>query len=530
MQTDLNDKPKILTSYYLEEEGIKEMAKGANDLALAVGSTYGPSGNTVMVYGISDMKVPFGTKDGATVAKNMKGKTPLQNLGMQLVKEAALLMDAKCGDGTTLVTLVTNYLIQEGFKKMITGYNPHDFNREMQYAFERICNSVRSISKKATPEDLYNITYTSSNSDDELARLVSAAVKKVGVHGTVNIVESADNKSRIDTINGFVFNYGLKDKSFMNNPLAQAAEYEKAKVLVYDAKLTDSNEIKKFLDKYTRTIDLPLVIIAKDFSEDVSQIVKFVASNTKKGIALIQNPSRNEEYTIATEDICIYTGANPVPNIMYEDLDILGDGLNLVLKSGYSIFGENKERKSQIKAHCSVLEKIVKNESSTPFAKSEAKKRITLLSKGVVTLYVGGQSDLEARERKDRADDAYNACRSALEEGVVPGGGSMLLKFSNLIGGQVGEDIFYEALAIPFEKILSNTGATDETIKKIGKRLFDDFKSGNLYSGWDAKENEYVFTMIDKGIIDPTKSILKSLEYAKSVAGTILTTQCVIIN
>jgi len=506
---------------YLSDSQTKIM-EGINLLADAVQSTLGPSGKTVIIAEEGDE--PFATKDGVTVANCMNSRDPVINVGMQLIKKVASKMDFDSGDGTTTVTVLCRALIKHGLElKAKKGFDEHAFKETIYTCLGRTIYELKKHSREVLLADIGKVALTSTNNDKFLANLFQEAFNNSGTEGYINIVESVTGKSYVDIIKGYVVELGYMERAYANNPLTGFFEAPKCSVLVYDNEFTSKKEIMALIrvnNGYTNP--LPILIIAKDYSKEVQGIVEFNnMDRTGNKICLIKNPLRNDEYNTMLQDIAQYTNAEVASSYSEYDTE-LGIAYDLVVKQGYTVMGEIPETERKVlDTYLSLLEQASEQEKSGHYS-AMMLKRVARMRHGVTTFYVGGDSDIELKEKKHRVEDAYKSCKAALKDNVIMGGGqSLVLITLNYNPKEEYEMAFYKAMFEPFNIILKNSLHKDDDRVNVSKQI----KWGY---GYNAKTREYE-DLHESGIIDPVSVQINALTNAVSIALTVLSTECLIV-
>lgn len=510
----------------LKDSSRKEMLEAINLLVDAVCSTLGPSGKTVIIHNAGEE--PIITKDGVTVAESINLSDPVKNAAIQLVRTVASKMDMESGDGTTTVSVICRELIKLIFElqEQKQDYSAHQMNLEIQQELLLAIKFINRRKRKIKISDIQKIASTSANNDNQIGDLFLKAFTHTKGEGHINIVESRNGSSYVDIIEGFVVDMGYINSSFANNKLTKFFEAEKSYVLLYDNDLVEKDMMVKILTFFrNKALRLPLLIIAKDFSKDTISVAEFNnMDRAGQKICLIKNQLRNDEYRALMEDIEGYTGAQickKFDEFSYEP----GIVENLVVKQGYTIFnGVSPTQKEIFENYISDLGIAARQETSSARQKF-INDRITKMKKGITTIYIGADSDIELREKMDRVKDAYNACRGAYESGIIIGGGQSLVLFAKeqmekreLTDYQT---IFYNAIQKPFEQILINSNHNESEIEVRKKNLKMDF-------GYNAKirksENLY-----KSGIVDPAKIVANGIIFAVSIAMTVASTECLIV-
>lgn len=507
---------------YLKDSREK-LLEGINLFADAVKSTLGPSGKTVI---ISDgMNEPFSTKDGVTVGMAIDHKDPVMNVAIQLVKKVASKMDADSGDGTTTATVLCRELIVLGMElKELLGdqFDDHLFIKTIYSELETLLTELKKTAIRIPLEEIRKVALTSANNDHLIADLFQQAFNHSGKDGHINIIESVFDKSYVDIINGFVVELGYTSRNLANNPVTGFFEAEKCKIILYDNEFKDRKEIIKLIQFCSDNDPQPVIIFAKDFSKEVENIVEF-NNQDRIGIktCLIKNHYRNDEYSNFMQDMSNYTGAQIIQEFDEFDCEV-GEANNVVVKQGFTVFGEVEgTRKELLDGYLYLLEMAASEEKSPSYAK-QMSKRIDAMRNGVTTFYVGGNSEIEIKERKHRVDDAYKACCAALKGDVVIGGGQSLVLLSKDYNKcNDYELVFSKMIKKPFEEILANSFHSEDDVLTIRQTI--SFKEG-----YNAKTREYE-NLYESGIVDPLIVVVNGLTNAVSIALTILSTECLIV-
>lgn len=435
------------------------IADGVELLAKGVGSTLGPSGKTVIIHRIGED--PFITKDGVTAANEFDSDHPLIRLGIMLARKVSSKMDTDDGDGTTSTTVVLNALIQNYREHIGAETLPemYEFQQQIHFLANFLYTELDKRAKVPTIDDLKRIALTSTNHDEILAELFHKAYAKVGFDGYINLANSNNGESKVDIIDGFVLEMGYADRKYANNPVTNFFEAKTARILLYDAEFTDRKQMVDFLSQYLPK-GVPVVVIAKNFSSEVVELVDY-NNSTAKGtvVCLVKNIYRNDEYDGLVSDIEHYTGA--VRTKSFEKFETeLGICHDLVIKQGYTIMGKCDETlESSLEDYLHLLTLSAEEEASL-FLKEQILKRVSRIKNGVTTVYIGGDSEIEIKERRHRADDAFKACNSAIRNKVIVGGGNTIVniakEFKKITETTVSE-LFFDSVLAPFFLILENS-------------------------------------------------------------------------
>jgi len=516
------------------------LAEGVNKLANAVTSTLGPSGRNVIIE--QDMGNPVSTKDGVTVAKAIDLKNKVENIGAQIVKQASIKTAEQAGDGTTTSTLLAQSILTEGIEQMQKGSNAVEVKRGIDEAVKHITGYLSTESKEITDEEqLKQIATISANNDPEVGELISTAMDKVGTDGVVTIEESKTGETYLETVEGMQFNRGYKSPYFVTDNNSMQAVLSDPLILITDKKLNTVKELLPLLEGVSQQ-NKPLLIIADEIS---GEALSTMVVNKMRGIlqcVAVGAPEFGDRRKAMLEDIAILTGGTVVSQEKGMRLDKfdtkwLGRANKVTVGKELTTIVDAKgdqdtivERVEQIKSQI--------DDTTSPYEKEKLQERLSKFVGGVAIVHVGGHTEVEMKEKKDRVDDALHATRAAIEEGILPGGGIALLNAAlwladtiqnpnedEVIGDKlVGYDIVINACEKPFYRILDNAGYSFDKIGDIELRIKEEF---DFWFGYNPREEDY-FNMFKEGIIDPTKVTRLALENAASVAGTLLITEAVV--
>jgi chaperonin GroEL len=522
------------------EFGSKARAKlinGINQLADAVVATMGPNGRNVVFN--DPAKGIRSTKDGVSVAKEIKLEDPIEDLGAQMVKQAAIKTADIAGDGTTTSTLIARELIKGGIKGLNKGRSSVQIKRGIDNAVKEVISTLKqNISEKITSEEqLKQIATISANNDIEVGNLIAAAFEKVGKEGVVSIEESKTHETTLEVVEGLQFSRGYKSPYFVTDNNTMQANLDDPYILLYDGRITNAKEMLKILEGCS-TQNKSLVVIAEDIdSEALAVMIVNKMRGTLKCCA-IKAPDFGERRTHILEDIAVLTGATLVSPQKGHRLDkitfdMLGSsrGVSITKEKTTIIDGNGSEK--DINARLEEIKNQI-DRAETPFAVEKLQERLSKMAGGVAVVNVGGYTETEMREKKDRVEDAMHATRAAIDEGIVPGGGLALLLGREVISyngeGEdfnFGKELVYKALIKPFSQILHNAGVEENESLYLSYKLKN--QKEDYWAGYDVNSQELI-NMMDKGIIDPCKVTRIALENAASVAGTILLTEATIVD
>ena len=513
-----------------------ELMEGINILADAVVCTLGPNGRNVLIDTTSTDRPgkPIHTKDGVTVAKHIEVEDLTQNLGVQTVKEAALQTAEKAGDGTTTSTLLARELVKAGLKHLNNGENAVEIKRDIDVAVGEVITFLReNISQEISNEDqLEQIATISANNDVEVGKLISTAIEKVGRDGVVHIEESKSGETYLETVEGMQFGRGYKSHFFVTDNNSMTCTLEDPYILIADHKFTTVKELLPILESVSNS-NKSLLIIAEDIdSEALATLIVNKARGILK-VAAVKAPDFGDRRKLILEDIATLTGGTVFDKDKGMKLDKFsydwfGEARTVTISKEETTIVDGKGDEDAINQRVNELQTQVE-QSDTPFITEQLQNRLAKMVGGVSIIHVGGHTEVEMGEKKDRVDDALHATKAALEGGIVPGGGAALLYAREAINNAgIGSQIVYEACGKPFEQILLNAGYTPTDAQMIGKYQLTEGPI-DVWTGYNLK-TEKVVNMKEAGILDPTKVTKTALENAASVAGTILLTECIVVD
>ena len=512
-------------------EGIK---RGVDALANAVKVTLGPKGRNVIIG--KSFGAPQVSKDGVTVAKEIDLKDNLENMGAQMLKEVASKTNDLAGDGTTTATILAQSIVNEGLKNVAAGANPMDLKRGIDKAVTSVVQNLekQSVEIGSASDKILQVASVSSNNDSAIGTLITEAFEKVGKEGVITVEEAKGTETYVDVVEGMQFDRGYISPYFVTDSEKMEADLETPQILITDKKISVMKDLLPILEPVAQT-GKPLLIIAEDIDGEAlaTLVVNKLRGSLK--IAAVKAPGFGDRRKAMLEDIAILTGGTVISeergfNLESATLDMLGtaekvtiDKDNTTIVNGSGKSKDIKDRVNQIKAQI--------ESTTSDYDKEKLQERLAKLSGGVAVLYVGAPSEVEMKEKKDRVDDALNATRAALEEGIVAGGGVALLnsgsEFDKIKSSNsdeaTGIQIINKAIEAPLRIIVENSGEEGSVV--MSKVL----EEGNRSFGYDAKEGKFV-DMLKNGIIDPKKVVRVALENAASVAGMILTTECALVD
>src|ERR1700761_4328620 len=507
------------------------MLRGVDTLANAVKVTLGPKGRNVVLD--KSFGAPRITKDGVTVAKEIELEDKFENMGAQMVREVASKTSDIAGDGTTTATVLAAAIVREGSKAVAAGMNPMDLKRGIDLAVEAIVEDLKKNSKKVTSNDeIAQVGAISANGDREIGDFLAKAMQKVGNEGVITVEEAKSLETELDVVEGMQFDRGYISPYFITNADKMRVEMDDPYILIYEKKLSGLQELLPLLEAVVQT-GKPLMIIAEDIEGEA--LATLVVNKLRGGlkVAAVKAPGFGDRRKAMLQDIAVLTGGQAIS----EDLGIKLESVTLAMlgkakkvmidKENTTIVnggGKKKdidERISQIKAQI--------EETTSDYDREKLQERLAKLAGGVAVIRVGGATEVEVKERKDRVDDAMHATRAAVEEGVLPGGGVALLRASEQLKGirtknddqKTGVEIVRKALSWPARQVALNAGADGSAI--VGKILEKD----QYAFGFDSQSGDYV-NLVSKGIIDPTKVVRAAIQNAASVASLLITTEAMI--
>ena len=512
-------------------EARDKMLRGVDILANAVKVTLGPKGRNVVLD--KSFGAPRITKDGVTVAKEIELEDKFENMGAQMVREVASKTSDIAGDGTTTATVLAAAIVKEGAKAVAAGMNPMDLKRGIDLAVETVVEELKKNSKKVTSNDeIAQVGTISANGDQEIGRFLAEAMKKVGNEGVITVEEAKSLETELDVVEGMQFDRGYISPYFITNADKMRVEMEDPYILINEKKLSALNELLPLLEAVVQT-GKPLLIVAEDVEGEA--LATLVVNKLRGGlkVAAVKAPGFGDRRKAMLQDIAVLTGGQAISEdlgIKLENvtLAMLGkakkvmiDKENTTIVNGAGKKKDIEDRITQIKAQI--------EETTSDYDREKLQERLAKLAGGVAVIRVGGATEVEVKERKDRVDDAMHATRAAVEEGVLPGGGVALLRATESLkklrthndDQKTGVEIVRKALQAPARQIATNAGEDGSVI--VGKIL----EHGTYGYGFDAQNGEYV-DMVKKGIIDPTKVVRQALQGASSVAGLLITTEAMV--
>ena len=516
-------------------EGRDKLVKGIDILANAVVSTLGPNGRNVVVE--RNNQSPISTKDGVTVAKHISTSDPVENLGVNLVREASIKTADKAGDGTTTSTLLAREMIKDGLQHLANGANAVEIKRGIDRSVKQVVDNLReNISEDISDENqLEQIATISANNDSEVGKLIATAMEKVGVEGVVHIEESKTGDTYLETVEGMQFDRGYLSHYFVTNNSTMTCTLEDPYILVLNQKLSQVKDLLPMLEAVSNT-NKSLLIIAEDVdSEALATLIVNKARGTIK-VAAVKAPDFGERRKLILEDIASVTGGVVFDKDKGMKLDKFswewfGEARTVTISKEKTTIIDGKGKEEDVKQRLEELTTQI-DKAQSNFEIEKLQERLAKMAGGVSIIHVGGYTETEMNEKRDRVDDALHATKAAIEEGIVPGGGAALLYAREALNNKckkcIGKNIVYKACGKPFEQILVNAGKESIDAQMIGKYSLVD--SGNdTWAGYNIKKDA-VEDMKRAGIIDPTKVTRTALENAAAVAGTVLLTECIVVD
>jgi chaperonin GroEL len=507
------------------------MLHGVEVLANAVKVTLGPKGRNVILdksYG-----APRITKDGVTVAKEIELEDKFENMGAQMVREVAQKTNDQAGDGTTTATVLAASIVKEGIKSVAAGMNPMDLKRGIDFAVTAVVADIKKRAKKVgSSAEIAQVGTISSNGDAAVGKMIADAMQKVGNEGVITVEEAKALETDVEIVEGMQFDRGYLSPYFITNAEKMVAELEDAYVLLHEKKLSGLQAMLPVLEAVVQS-GKPLLIIAEDIEGEA--LATLVVNKLRGGlkVAAVKAPGFGDRRKAMLEDIAILTGGQ----LIAEDLGIkletvttamLGRAKKIVIEKEKTTIVDGAGKKKEIEGRVNQIKAQIE-ETTSDYDREKLQERLAKLAGGVAVIRVGGATEIEVKEKKDRVEDALNATRAAVEEGIVPGGGVALLRAKKAIGRlhnenadvQAGINIVLKALETPLRQIAENSGVEGSiVVNKILENKSETY-------GFDAQTEEYV-DMLDKGIVDPAKVVRAALQDAASIAGLLVTTEAMV--
>ena len=508
-----------------------KMLRGVNVLANAVKVTLGPKGRNVVIQ--KSFGAPRSTKDGVSVAKEIELEDAFENMGAQMIREVASKTNDKAGDGTTTATVLAQAIVQEGLKAVAAGMNPMDLKRGIDKAVGVVIEEVKANAKKVSANsEIAQVGTISANGDTEVGEMIARAMEKVGNEGVITVEEAKTAETELDVVEGMQFDRGYLSPYFITNADKMEADLEEPLILLYEKKLSSLQPLLPVLEAVVQS-GRPLLIIAEDVEGEA--LATLVVNKLRGGlrVAAVKAPGFGDRRKAMLEDIAILTGGQLISEdlgIKLENvsLDMLGRAKKVTITKDDTTIVDGVGEKDAIEARIGQIKKQIEDTTSD-YDKEKLQERLAKLAGGVAVIRVGGSTEVEVKEKKDRVDDALNATRAAVEEGIVPGGGIALLKASKALEGVTGANadqnagvaIIRRALQAPIRQISENAGVEGSIV--VGKVL--EHKDANF--GFNAQTEEYG-DLVKMGVIDPAKVVRTALQDAASVAGILITTEAAV--
>jgi chaperonin GroEL len=512
-------------------EARDKMLRGVDILNNAVKVTLGPKGRNVVLD--KSFGAPRITKDGVTVAKEIELEDKFENMGAQMVREVASRTSDQAGDGTTTATVLAAAIVKEGTKAVAAGMNPMDLKRGIDLATEAVVEHLKANSKKVTSnEEIAQVGTISANGDAEIGKFLSEAMKKVGNEGVITVEEAKSLETELDVVEGMQFDRGYISPYFITNADKMRVEMEDPYILINEKKLSGLNELLPLLEAVVQS-GKPLLIIAEDVEGEA--LATLVVNKLRGGlkVAAVKAPGFGDRRKAMLQDIAVLTGGQAISEdlgIKLENvtLAMLGRAKKVVIEKENTTVVDGAGKKKDIEARIAQIKAQIE-ETTSDYDKEKLQERLAKLAGGVAVIRVGGATEIEVKERKDRVDDAMHATRAAVEEGILPGGGVALLRATEALkrlrpeneDQRHGVDIVRKALQAPLRQIANNAGEDGSVV--VGKILDKD----QYNWGFDAQSGEYG-NLVSKGIIDPTKVVRTALQGGASVAALLITTEAMV--
>ncbi len=508
-----------------------KMLRGVNVLANAVKVTLGPKGRNVVIQ--KSFGAPRSTKDGVSVAKEIELEDAFENMGAQMIREVASKTNDKAGDGTTTATVLAQSIVQEGLKAVAAGMNPMDLKRGIDKAVTAVLAEIKDTSRKVSANsEIAQVGTISANGDTEVGEMIAKAMEKVGNEGVITVEEAKTAETELDVVEGMQFDRGYLSPYFITNADKMEAQLEEPLILLFEKKLSSLQAMLPILEAVVQS-GRPLLIIAEDIEGEA--LATLVVNKLRGGlrVAAVKAPGFGDRRKAMLEDIAVLTGGQVISEdlgIKLENvtLDMLGKAKKVTITKDDTTIVDGVGEKDAIEARISQIKKQIEDTTSD-YDKEKLQERLAKLAGGVAVIRVGGSTEVEVKEKKDRVDDALNATRAAVEEGIVPGGGIALLKATKALEGLQGDNadqtagiaIIRRAIQAPIRQISENAGVEGSIV--VGKVL----ENPSATYGFNAQTEEYG-DLVAMGVIDPAKVVRTALQDAASVAGILITTEAAV--
>ncbi len=514
-----------------EGDARTKMQKGVDILADAVKVTLGPKGRNVIID--KSFGAPRITKDGVTVAKEIELEDKFENMGAQMVREVASKTNDEAGDGTTTATVLAQAIVREGFKSVAAGMNPMDLKRGVDAAVTAVIAELRKKAKKvSSDEEVRQIGTISANGDLDVGTMISEAMQKVGKEGVITVEEAKSLTTELEVVEGMQFDRGYISPYFVTNAEKMFAELEDPYILLHEKKVSGLQSMLPLLEAVVQS-SRPLLILAEDVEGEA--LATLVVNKLRGGlkIAAVKAPGFGDRRKAMLEDIAILTGGQVVSEdlgIKLENvtLDMLGTAKKITITKEETTIVNGAGKKADIQGRCNQIRAQI-DETSSDYDREKLQERLAKLAGGVAVIRVGGATEIEVKEKRDRVEDAMNATRAAVEEGIVPGGGTALLRASKVLekltpendDQRVGMEIIRKALQAPVRQIAENAGVEGSIV--VGKLL----EKKDASYGYNAATDKFE-DLVKAGVIDPVKVVRTALQDAASVAGLLITTEAMV--
>ena len=512
-------------------EAREKMLRGVDILTEAVKVTLGPKGRNVVIeksYG-----APRTTKDGVTVAKEIELHDKFENMGAQMVREVASKTNDAAGDGTTTATVLAHAIVREGAKSVAAGMNPMDLKRGVEKAVEAVVADLKKRSKKVKSNDeIRQVGTISANGDKTIGKMIAEAMEKVGNEGVITVEEAKSFDTEMEVVEGMQFDRGYISPYFVTNAEKMVAELDEPYILIHEKKISSLQPVLPLLESVMQS-GRPLLIVAEEVDGEV--LATLVVNKLRGGlkVAAVKAPGFGDRRKAMLEDLAIVTGGQMISEdlgIKLENvkLSMLGTAKKIRITKDDTTIIDGSGKKNDIQARVNQIKQQIE-ETTSDYDKEKLQERLAKLAGGVAVIRVGGSTEVEVKDKKDRVDDALNATKAAVQEGILPGGGAALLYATKALNGLVGENedqnagiaIIRRAIQAPARQIVENCGIEASIV--VGKLL--EQKSGTF--GFDAQTETYV-DLVDAGIVDPTKVVRTALQNAASVAAVLITTEAMV--
>jgi len=508
------------------------MLRGVNTLADAVKVTLGPKGRNVVIE--KSFGAPRSTKDGVTVAKEIELEDKFENMGAQMIREVASKTNDTAGDGTTTATVLAQAIVQEGLKSVAAGMNPMDLKRGIDKAVQAVIAEIKTSAKKVTTNDeIAQVGTISANGEREIGAMIAQAMEKVGNEGVITVEEAKSLETELDVVEGMQFDRGYLSPYFITNADKMEVVLEEPLIMLHEKKLSSLQALLPILEAVVQS-GRPLLIIAEDIEGEA--LATLVVNKLRGGlrVAAVKAPGFGDRRKAMLEDIAVLTGGQVISEdlgIKLENvtLDMLGKAKRVSITKDDTTIVDGAGEREGIEGRIAQIKRMIEDTTSD-YDKEKLQERLAKLAGGVAVVRVGGSTEIEVKERKDRVDDALNATRAAVEEGIVPGGGVALLRASRVLEGLEGDNpdqkqgiaIIRRALQAPIRQIAENSGVEGSIV--VGRILE---KGDDPSFGFNAQTEEYG-DLVQQGVIDPAKVVRTALQDAASVAGILITTEAVV--